>query len=86
VRGGGGDDAEPEAGRQRGECGVALVVLLYFLRSWLGAYTLSIIVGMGGLGWFWVCGSAASNNAPTLERVPYIAYAGPLAEQWLGDE
>ncbi|KDN45294.1 hypothetical protein K437DRAFT_235944 [Tilletiaria anomala UBC 951] len=71
---------------QSGICGVALILLLWVLRSWLGWYSLSIIVGMGAVGWFWVCGSAAAANAPMLERVPYVAYAGPLAEQWVGDE
>ncbi len=66
--------------------GIASIVLLYFLRAWLGWYSLSIIVGMALLGWCWVCGSAAANSAPMLERLPYIAYAGPMAERWVDEE
>lgn len=61
-------------------------MLFWILRSLFGWKALSIIFFMGGLGWFWVCGSAAAENAPSLQRVPYIAYAAPLAEDWLAQE
>lgn len=41
---------------QAGLFGVAIVLLLWILRSWFGWYTLSIIVGMASLGYSWVCG------------------------------
>lgn len=41
---------------QAGLFGVAIVLLLWILRSWFGWYTLSIIIGMGSLGYSWVCG------------------------------
>ncbi|UZJ54884.1 hypothetical protein CBS101457_004204 [Exobasidium rhododendri] len=71
---------------QSGLLGVATVLLLWILRSWFGWYTLSIIIGMGSLGYFWICGSSAANSAPTLARSPFLAYVGPLAEQWVGEE
>ncbi|KAL9936808.1 hypothetical protein V8E36_004043 [Tilletia maclaganii] len=71
---------------QAGLLGVAAWVLLWVMRSILGWYSLSVIVGMGLLGWFWVCASNAANAAPTLARVPYLPHAGPLAEQWVGEE
>jgi hypothetical protein len=30
--------------------------------------------------------SSAANSAPTLARSPFLAYVGPLAEQWVGEE
>lgn len=41
---------------QSGLMGVASVLLLWILRAWFGWYTLSIIVGMAFLGYYWVCG------------------------------
>ncbi|KAK0564738.1 hypothetical protein OC844_001562 [Tilletia horrida] len=71
---------------QAGLLGVGGWVLLWVLRSVLGWYSLSVIIGMGLLGWFWVCASNAANAAPTLARVPYLPHVGPLAEQWVGEE
>lgn len=71
---------------QAGMFGVAATVSLWILRSIFGWYTLSIIVGMGMLGYAWVCGSNAANAAPTLARSPFLAVLGPLAEQWVGEE
>lgn len=41
---------------QAGLFGVAIVLVLWILRSWFGWYSLSIIFGMGSLGYSWVCG------------------------------
>ena len=41
---------------QSGLLGVASVLLLWILRAWFGWYTLSIIVGMACLGYYWICG------------------------------
>ncbi|KAK0551449.1 hypothetical protein OC846_002022 [Tilletia horrida] len=71
---------------QAGVLGVIAWMTMWFLRSILGWYSLSVIVGMGLLGWFWVCASNAANAAPTLARVPYLPNIGPLAEQWVGEE
>ncbi|PWN92413.1 hypothetical protein FA10DRAFT_266181 [Acaromyces ingoldii] len=71
---------------QSGICGIAIVLFLWILRSLFGWKTLSIIVGMAGLGWSWVCGSTAANSAPTLTRAPYLPHVGPLADQWVGEE
>jgi hypothetical protein len=30
--------------------------------------------------------SSAASSAPTLARTPYLAYVGPMAEQWVGEE
>ncbi|CAD6885655.1 unnamed protein product [Tilletia controversa] len=71
---------------QAGMLGVGGWLLIWVLRSVLGWYSLSVIVGMGLLGWFWVCASNAANASPTLARVPYLPHVGPLAEQWVGEE
>ncbi|KAE8229501.1 hypothetical protein CF326_g5527 [Tilletia indica] len=71
---------------QAGMLGVCAWLLIWVLRSVLGWYSLSVIVGMGLLGWFWVCASNAANASPTLARVPYLPHVGPLAEQWVGEE
>jgi uncharacterized membrane protein len=71
---------------QAGLFGISSIVLLWILRSWFGWYAISIIVGMGSLGYAWICGSNAANAAPTLTRSPYLPAFGPLAEQWLGEE
>ncbi|CAO1613579.1 unnamed protein product [Parajaminaea phylloscopi] len=67
-------------------CGVATILLLYVMRSWFGWYTLSVIAGMAALGASWVAGSNAHKAAPTLAKVPYLPYVGPLAEEWVGTE
>lgn len=44
---------------QSGICGVALILLTWFLRSLLGLKTIGLLVGMGAYGWFWVNGYVA---------------------------
>lgn len=39
---------------QAGISGVALIVLLWILRTVLGLKTIGLLVGMGTYGWFWV--------------------------------
>ena len=39
---------------QAGLSGVALMVLLWVLRTVLGLKTIGLLVGMGAYGWFWV--------------------------------
>lgn len=47
---------------QSGICGVALIILTWFLRSLLGLKTIGLLVGMGAYGWFWVNGYVAFHH------------------------